>query len=95
MTKKSGLADSPFFAPLQPKVEVVTPPPISEPERSVGTLSKSPAPKKTNVRTNRVFRKKDRENTPPTIRPRSENDDDMNKSLHASNKQACMQAINH
>jgi hypothetical protein len=27
MTKKSGLADSPFFAPAQPKIDVPTPPP--------------------------------------------------------------------
>ena len=31
MTKKSGLADSPFFAPMQPKVQAPTPPP-AEPD---------------------------------------------------------------
>ena len=42
MTKKSGLADSPFFASLQPqKVEVPTPPP-AEPEKAIVEKSDNP-----------------------------------------------------
>ena len=31
MTQKSGLADSPFFAPMQPKIEAPTPLPADHP----------------------------------------------------------------
>ena len=44
---KSGLADSPFFAPAPPKVEPITPPSQPKPEHSIiknneGLLSDSP-----------------------------------------------------
>ena len=44
MTKKSGLADSPFFTSFQPKVETPTPPP--QPEKVEKPVQESPAPEK-------------------------------------------------
>src|SRR5688500_17612954 len=41
---KSGLADSPFFAPTQPKVEPITPPSVQEPEKSKVEKIASPPP---------------------------------------------------
>ena len=41
---KSGLADSPFFAPIQPKVEPITPPSVKEPEKSLVEKDVSPIP---------------------------------------------------
>ena len=43
MTKKSGLADSPFFAPIQPKVEAPTPP-LAEPEKAIVETKPTPLP---------------------------------------------------
>src|SRR5688500_18310378 len=49
--KKSGLADSPFFAPTQPKSELATPPSSLEPEKpiveeNVISVPDSPTPEK-------------------------------------------------
>lgn len=46
MTKKSGLADSPFFTPLQPKVEAPVPPPPLELEKVDTPLPESPISEK-------------------------------------------------
>ena len=47
--KKSGLADSPFFAPAQPKVEPVAPPSAIPPVQKV-------EPEKKENRFNGIFR---------------------------------------
>ena len=41
---KSGLADSPFFAPTQPNVKAVASPSVQEPEKSMVDKNASPIP---------------------------------------------------
>jgi hypothetical protein len=52
MTKKSGLADSPFFEPFQPKVEAPTPP-MAEPDKVIvekdNPLANSPSYEKSST----------------------------------------------
>ena len=69
--KKSGLADSPFFAAPKPEVAVVTPPP---PVVSAKT--------KTQIKP--VVSKSKVENALPAVLSEPENDNEMNKSMHAS-----------
>jgi hypothetical protein len=83
--KKSGLADSPFFAPPKPEVEVTTPPPPA--------ISEKPK-----VQIKRVASKKNVENTLPAVQSEPENINEMNESKHASNNasmQASKQPLNH
>jgi len=42
--KKSGLADSPFFVSLEPKNEIVTPPSIQKPDKSLVEKNESTIP---------------------------------------------------
>src|SRR5687768_11939651 len=57
--KKSGLADSPFFAPTQPMNEVATPPSSLEPDKSkvgekLNSIPDSPIPEKTDTAISQV-----------------------------------------
>jgi hypothetical protein len=78
--KKSGLADSPFFAAPEPKADVINP------------LSPS-SPEKPTVQIKRVINKRKIVNTLPAVQPEPQNKDEMNKSMHASNN-ASMHASN-
>lgn len=78
--KKSGLADSPFFATPETEVNVVT--------------SSSPTiPEKPKVHVKRLISKRKVEKNLPNVHTESENNDVMDKSMHASNN-ASMQASN-
>ena len=105
---KSGLADSPFFAPPPHKNEAVVPPlstnEIPTEENSKPALS-TPTPEQSPVPELEQTNKKNLENTKPSNQPASENNDAMeatmqptiNASKHASNNasmQASMQSSN-
>lgn len=92
---KSGLADSPFFAPPPAKTEA-TPLSSAEAGNSIvenkdNKLPKPPTSNKTLSQAKIVKKKKDTENQASELLPKSENEDGMNESMHASNN-ASMQA---
>jgi hypothetical protein len=83
--KKSGLADSPFFATVPSKADVVTPP---SPDTS----------EKPKVQIKRAVTKKKVENSSPVIKSEPENSEVMNESMHASinaSKQVSFQPLTH
>jgi len=98
---KSGLADSPFFAP-QTKTEA-TPPSTLETEKSAledkaNTPSKSIDIEKTQSQIKRVKSKRNFDNSLPPVPQKTENDAVMNESLQASNNasmHASNQPLNH
>jgi hypothetical protein len=49
--KKSGLADSPFFVPMQPKVEAPTPPPAEPPVQKVEPVKTEKPRRKQTIKT--------------------------------------------
>ena len=96
---KSGLADSPFFAPAEPKNEVLTPPSTFEQEKptlenKVNTQPESLNTENTKSHMRRVKSKRNIGNSLPAVSPKTENNAVMNESLQASNN-ASMQASNH
>jgi hypothetical protein len=100
MSNKSGLADSPFFAPPPPKNEVVESPPPA-PDMPTREDSKpalpNPSPKQTPVQKLDVSNKRKVENTKLTDQTPSENNDVMVSTMQPrinASKHTSMQESN-
>jgi hypothetical protein len=69
MTKKSGLADSPFFASVQPKVEALTPQ-LAEPDKVIAETKDGPLPNSPSVE----------KLSTPTLQARNEENQDQKRT---------------
>ena len=86
---KSGLADSPFFAPVEPKIEAAPPSTFEQEkpnlENKVNTPPESLNTENTQSHIRRVKSKRNIGNSLPAVSPKTENNDVMDESLQASN----------
>ena len=96
---KSGLADSPFFAPPPHKNETVEihPPASKMPTvENSKTTTPTPTPEQSLAQELRETNKRNLENTKPTVQPLSENNDAMEATMQPSinaSKHASMHAL--
>lgn len=95
MSTKSGLADSPFFAPLPKKEPTVVPSPAIEKPNDTNVIANplSPIPKSIPIQEKRPQHKKIIDKTLVIDKPQAEKNDDMNANMQASNN-ASMLASN-